>query len=114
MFRKRLVNLAQLSAVSITAYYAGVYSERSCEKINGSEDSVFINGKSINKMPGLPIFGTVSAATPYTESGGAKDRVSLTYQLNLIYDYPMYCEYLLSHFSKALVSISFHQTADLI
>ncbi|KAI8432708.1 hypothetical protein MSG28_013671 [Choristoneura fumiferana] len=76
MFRKRLINLAQLSAVGVTAYYAGVYSERSYEKIKGCEDSVFTNGKSINNMPGLPIFGTVSAATPYTESGGAKDRVS--------------------------------------
>lgn len=76
MFRKRLINLAQLSAVGVTAYYVGVYSERSYEKIKGCEESVFINGKSINNMPGLPIFGTVSAATPYTESGGAKDRVS--------------------------------------
>ncbi|XP_075985288.1 endonuclease G, mitochondrial [Anticarsia gemmatalis] len=74
MFRKRLFHLAQLSAVGLGGYYAG----QNKEKISNlfGEDSITIDGKRIKNMPGLPVFGTVSAATPYMESGGAKDRIS--------------------------------------
>ncbi|XP_053618087.1 endonuclease G, mitochondrial-like [Plodia interpunctella] len=73
MFRKRLLYLTQLSAVGLAGYCAGQYSGKI-----GNDDSqaVTIDGKRVQSMPGLPIFGTVSAATPFNDMGSAKDRVS--------------------------------------
>ncbi|XP_061724186.1 endonuclease G, mitochondrial [Cydia pomonella] len=76
MIRKRLTNLAQLGAVGLTGYCLGIYSERSIDFFKTREDSIIINGKSIKNMPGLPIFGSVSAATTYVDSSGPKDRIS--------------------------------------
>ncbi|XP_013191831.1 endonuclease G, mitochondrial [Amyelois transitella] len=73
MFRKRLVYLAQLSAVGLTGYYAGQFSEKFK---NDDAQTVMIDGKRVQSMPGLPIFGTVSAATPFSDVGSTKDRVS--------------------------------------
>ncbi|XP_026728286.1 endonuclease G, mitochondrial [Trichoplusia ni] len=73
MIRNRLLHLAQLSAIGLTGYYVGQNKDRLCDIL--SDDSVVIDGKRIKSMPGLPVFGTVSAATPYMEMGG-KDRVS--------------------------------------
>ncbi|XP_022125860.2 endonuclease G, mitochondrial [Pieris rapae] len=70
MISKRLLHLAQLSAVGLTGYLIG---QRKCFE---KDKSVVLPGKTLTSLPGLPIFGTVSAATPYVESGGAKGRVS--------------------------------------
>ncbi|XP_063833638.1 endonuclease G, mitochondrial [Ostrinia nubilalis] len=71
MFRKKLFQIAQLSSVGLAGYYAGQFRAKSEEN-----DTILIDGKAVRNMPGLPIFGTVSAATPYTDSGSTKDRVS--------------------------------------
>ncbi|CAD0205188.1 unnamed protein product [Chrysodeixis includens] len=73
MIRNRLLHLAQLSAIGLTGYYFGQNKDKLCDVLSG--DSVVVDGKRIKSMPGLPVFGTVSAATPYMEMGG-KDRVS--------------------------------------
>lgn len=65
MFRKKIFYLTQLSVVGLTGYCLGKY--------NKSENSLFIDGRRVLSMPGLPIFGTVSAATPYQESGSSSD-----------------------------------------
>ena len=71
MISKRILHIAQLSAVGLVGYYVGQK-----DIFNGNkEDSIVINGKKLTSMPGLPIFGTVSAATPFVEGGTAKDRV---------------------------------------
>lgn len=72
MIRNRLLHLAQLSAIGLTGYFVGQNKDKVCDILSG--DSVVIDGKRIKSMPGLPVFGTVSAATPYMEVGG-KDRV---------------------------------------
>ncbi|XP_052742113.1 endonuclease G, mitochondrial [Bicyclus anynana] len=70
MISKRLLHVAQLSAIGLAGYYIGQIDKAD------SNDSVIVNGKPISRKPGLPIFGTVSAATPFTDSGTPKDRVS--------------------------------------
>lgn len=72
MFRKRLLHLTQLSAVALGGYYAGQNKDNIFNFV--WENSITIDGKRIKNMPGLPVFGTVSAATPFVESG-SKDRV---------------------------------------
>uniref|UniRef100_A0A2A4JYS5 Endonuclease n=1 Tax=Heliothis virescens TaxID=7102 RepID=A0A2A4JYS5_HELVI len=74
MFRKRLLHFAQLSAIGLTGFYVG----QNTDKFNNNlwDDSIIVDGKRVKSMPGLPVFGTVSAATPFTESSGGKDRVS--------------------------------------
>ena len=73
MFRKRLMHVAQLSAVGLTGYYVG----QNIDKFHNFvwNDSIIVDGKRVKSMPGLPVFGTVSAATPYTDTGSSKDRV---------------------------------------
>ncbi|XP_045762596.1 endonuclease G, mitochondrial [Maniola jurtina] len=71
MIPKRLLHVAQLSAVGIAGYYIG-----QTEKFNVCKESVLVDGKLISSKPGLPIFGTVSAAAPFTDSSIPKDRVS--------------------------------------
>lgn len=73
MYRKRLLYLAQLSAVGLTGYYLGQNNETIYTLFN--QDTIVVDGRRLKSVPGLPVFGTVSAATPYVESGGAKDRV---------------------------------------
>lgn len=71
MIHKRVLHLAQLSVVGLAGYYIGQK-----EKIfENNENIVLQNGKTLKSMPGLPIFGTVSAAVPYTDGGHVKDRV---------------------------------------
>ncbi|CAH2237665.1 endonuclease G, mitochondrial [Pararge aegeria] len=70
MIPKRLLHIAQLSVVGLAGYYIGQNEKPE------SKESVLVNGKFISSKPGLPIFGTVSAATPFTDSGAPKDRVS--------------------------------------
>ncbi|KAJ0171455.1 hypothetical protein K1T71_013005 [Dendrolimus kikuchii] len=72
MLNKRLLRLVQLSAVGFTGYYVGQNKDRFANILN--EHTVIINGNVLKKMPGLPVFGTVSAAAPYVESGA--DRIS--------------------------------------
>ncbi|XP_072948133.1 endonuclease G, mitochondrial [Epargyreus clarus] len=69
MISKRLLQLAQLSAVGLTGYYVGVVSKE-------EENHIFVDGRPLRSMPALPIFGTVSAAAPFVDSGSPKDRVS--------------------------------------
>ncbi|CAK1543563.1 unnamed protein product [Leptosia nina] len=70
MISKRLLHLAQLSAVGFTGYLIGQQDN------SNRDDSVVVNGKKLSSLPALPIFGTVSAATPYAEGGKSKDRVT--------------------------------------
>lgn len=72
MIKKKLLNLFQLSTVGLTGYYIGTNKDNLTQFFNDS--SVIINGKPLKKLPGLPVFGTVSAAAPYMESG--PDRIS--------------------------------------
>lgn len=72
MIKKKLLNLFQLSTVGLTGYYIGTNKDKLTQFFNDS--SVIINGKPLKKLPGLPVFGTVSAAAPYMESG--PDRIS--------------------------------------
>ncbi|CAB3229657.1 unnamed protein product [Arctia plantaginis] len=74
MLRKRLLYLAQLSAVGFGGYYVGQNKEKYCDFLYGN--SVTVDGKRILNKPGLPVFGTVSAATPFVETNGSKDRIS--------------------------------------
>ncbi|KAH9637401.1 hypothetical protein HF086_012014 [Spodoptera exigua] len=74
MIRNRLLQIAQLSAVGLTGFYIGQNKDKFSNYNN--DDSIIIDGKRLRSMPGLPVFGTVSAATPYTDSGSSKDRVS--------------------------------------
>lgn len=71
MYAKRAVHIAQLSVAVISGYYLGHNF-----KLDNvlPENEVIVNGKRLRNKPGLPIFGTVSAAAPYTE--GVRDRVS--------------------------------------
>lgn len=75
MIRKKVVYLAQLSAVGFTGYCFGIYNSRKDGFI--TENAVTINGRNIRSLPGLPIFGTVSAATPFAEGGLTRDRVCI-------------------------------------
>ncbi|XP_013149623.1 PREDICTED: endonuclease G, mitochondrial [Papilio polytes] len=68
MLPRRLIQVAELGAVGLTGYYVGLIKNKN----NITDNSVVIDGKIIRHMPGLPIFGTVSAATPYTESGSTR------------------------------------------
>ncbi|KPJ07662.1 Endonuclease G, mitochondrial [Papilio machaon] len=68
MIPRRLIQVAQFGAVGLTGYYVGLIKNKN----NLVDNSVVIDGKIIRHMPGLPIFGTVSAATPYTESGSTR------------------------------------------
>lgn len=73
MLRKRLFQLSQLAAVGFTGYFIGQYKDRLCS----GEDRIFLDGRALKSMPGLPIFGTVSAATAFVEGGSNRDRVSV-------------------------------------
>lgn len=73
MFRRRLLHIAQLSAIGLTGFYVGQNKDYFHNFL--WDDSVIVDGKRLKSMPGLPVFGTVSAATPYMETGGTKDRV---------------------------------------
>ncbi|KPJ00833.1 Endonuclease G, mitochondrial [Papilio xuthus] len=68
MISRRLIQVAQFGAVGLTGYYVGHVKNKN----NLVDNSLEIDGKIIQHMPGLPIFGTVSAATPYTESGSTR------------------------------------------
>lgn len=68
MIRKKVFHLAQLSAIGLTGYYIG-----QCNGKNTTQDCIEVDGKLLTSLPALPVFGTVSAAVPYTESGGSKD-----------------------------------------
>ncbi|XP_041972021.1 endonuclease G, mitochondrial [Aricia agestis] len=67
MISKKIIQIAQLSGVGLAGYYVGIK--------NNHEETA----KTIQVMPGLPIFGTVSAAAPFSDGSTfvtAKDRVS--------------------------------------
>nr|XP_026495968.1 endonuclease G, mitochondrial [Vanessa tameamea] len=94
MFSKRILHIAQLGAVGVAGYYIGCK-----DKINSLNDTVVIDGKTLKSMPGLPIFGTVSAATPYTESGSPQDRISqiMKYGFPSLDNVRSYDDYVLSY-----------------
>ncbi|KAL4708656.1 hypothetical protein ACJJTC_008182 [Scirpophaga incertulas] len=73
MLHKRIFLVAQLGAVGFTGYFIGQYKAKYSEDV--CDNALIVNGKSIKRMPGLPIFGTVSAAAPYSDTP-VKDRVS--------------------------------------
>ncbi|XP_054006449.1 endonuclease G, mitochondrial isoform X1 [Hylaeus anthracinus] len=72
---KFILNLSSLTTVGFGGWYFGKYSEKKryfdAEK-DDSETSIFHN-INIRKMPGLPLFGTVSAATAYVPTETATD-----------------------------------------
>lgn len=73
MIRKRLFHLAQLAAVGFTGYLVGQNKDR----LLSDEERIVVDGRILKSMPGLPIFGTVSAATAFVEGGSNRDRVSV-------------------------------------
>lgn len=75
MNRKYFMQLAQLGAVGFSGYVLGIYYEKRNTYLNG--DSIFLNGRTIKNSPGLPIFGTVSAAAPFSDGGTTVDRVCI-------------------------------------
>ena len=62
--KMRLKSLASLSCAATSGIVAGTLIER---RRNGGPAADF---KPPSKMPGLPVFGTVSAATPFSGSEG--------------------------------------------
>ena len=62
--RMRLKSLASLSCAATSGIVAGTLIER---RRNDNSSADF---KPARKMPGLPVFGTVSAATPFSGSEG--------------------------------------------
>lgn len=75
MSKKYIFQIAQLGAMGFSGYCLGSYVQKE-KKCNVNGESIFVNGSVIKNMPGLPIFGTVSAATPFSSDGKAIDRVS--------------------------------------
>lgn len=74
MFRKKLLQVVQFSTIGVAGYYVGQL--RAKPSSNEGEEALIINGRTVTSMPGLPIFGTVSAAAPFSDSGTTKtDRV---------------------------------------
>lgn len=66
-----MFNLTALTSVGMGGWYLGKLSEhRRCWKNN--ETSV-LSARQIRNMPGLPLFGTVSAATPLTPAESDHD-----------------------------------------
>lgn len=74
MFRKGVVHFTQLVFVGFAGYHIGQNKDKIYYFLH--EDSIVLDGKRIKKMPGLPVFGTVSAAAPFTDSSSTKDRIS--------------------------------------
>lgn len=70
MQRKLFLNIVGISTVGLSGYLVGTQIERYKKKSNGS-----INSELFTK-PGLPIFATVSAATPIGDSTYSPTRVS--------------------------------------
>ncbi|CAK9810875.1 Endonuclease G, mitochondrial [Anthophora quadrimaculata] len=59
-----IIKLSATTAIGISGFYLGKYSEQLNTGKRDSGTSVFSN-VNIKEMPGLPLFGTVSAATAY-------------------------------------------------
>jgi len=73
MANKKLVQYAVLSGVSLGSFLAGSYIERKY-KCNNSNLCSFENFK---RLPGLPIFGSVSAATPFSSAPSIQDPINV-------------------------------------
>ncbi|CAH2057151.1 unnamed protein product, partial [Iphiclides podalirius] len=69
MISKKLMQVVQLSAVGLTGYCIG-HGFR--DKNDLIDSLIELDGKKLRNLPGLPIFGSVSAAAPYTESGSSR------------------------------------------
>lgn len=59
--RRVIFNLTTLTSASLGGWYLGRYFEQK-QRLNEEDNGT----TQIQKMPGLPLFGTVSAATPFT------------------------------------------------
>lgn len=81
MYRQFLRKVAQFGVVGVSGYIIGQYCNEGKiideGSVNKDLSTIIINGKSIKSLPGLPIFGTVSAAAPYSDSAVSKDRVCI-------------------------------------
>lgn len=60
---KELLRLGSLGCAGVGGWIAGIIFERKYKYFSNSEEQF-----KFNHVPGLPIFGTVSAASPFTES----------------------------------------------
>lgn len=74
---KFIIKLSTFGSVGFVGWYCGKYSEQKLHLNTEKDDSRTSIFHNIRKMPGLPLFGTVSAATTFVpaESGtemGAK------------------------------------------
>ena len=63
--KMRLKSLASLSCAATSGIVAGTLIER---RRRNCSDAATADFEPARKMPGLPVFGTVSAATPFAAS----------------------------------------------
>lgn len=62
--RKIAFNLTALTSVGLGGWCLGKYSEQ--RRYSRDNETSLLSATRIRNMPGLPLFGTVSAATPLT------------------------------------------------
>lgn len=63
------MKVVQFGAVGLTGYCIGYHFKDRSDFIH---NSIEVDGKKLRNMPGLPIFGSVSAAAPFTESSSSR------------------------------------------
>ncbi|XP_012537296.2 endonuclease G, mitochondrial [Monomorium pharaonis] len=62
--RRAAFNLTALTSVALGGWYLGKFSEQ--RRYSEDNETCRLSAARIHNMPGLPVFGTVSAATPLT------------------------------------------------
>lgn len=67
VFTKVILKVSTLSTVGFGGWYLGKYTEqnRQLNAENGNSGTCILSNINIKQMPGLPLFGTVSAATSF-------------------------------------------------
>ncbi|CAK1591089.1 unnamed protein product [Parnassius mnemosyne] len=93
MISKIIKQVIQLGAVGVTGYYVGHYNNKKAF----IDSYVEVDGKRLKSMPGLPIFGTVSAATPYIESGPTRVSQIMKYGFPGLDNVRSYDDFVLSY-----------------
>lgn len=62
--RRVAFHLTALTSVGVGGWYMGKFSEQ--RQYSKDNETSVLSVTQIRNMPGLPLFGTVSAATPFT------------------------------------------------
>ncbi|TGZ55954.1 Endonuclease G, mitochondrial [Temnothorax longispinosus] len=69
--RQIVFNLTALTSVGMGGWYLGKFSEQ--RRYSKDNETSVLSATHIRSMPGLPLFGTVSAATPLTPAESDHD-----------------------------------------